>query len=61
MRPRANGYPAVATYTGAEDGLLHLHAIQTIEVEDGLIRRIVVFLDPGLGRSFGVPPVLEAA
>lgn len=58
---RANGYPAVASYTGAEDGLLHLHAIQTIEVEDGLIRRIVVFLDPGLGRSFGVPPVLDAA
>jgi RNA polymerase sigma-70 factor (ECF subfamily) len=57
----ANGYPALATYTGAGDGVVHLHAIQVLEVENGLIRRIVAFLDPHLGRSFGMPHVLEAA
>jgi RNA polymerase sigma-70 factor (ECF subfamily) len=57
----ANGYPALATYTGAGGGVFRLHAIQVLEVEKGLIRRIVVFLDPDLGRSFGMPQVLEAA
>jgi RNA polymerase sigma-70 factor, ECF subfamily len=54
----ANGYPALATYTGAGDGALHLHAIQVLEVEDGLIGRIVAFLDPDLGRNFAMPRVL---
>jgi RNA polymerase sigma-70 factor (ECF subfamily) len=57
----ANGYPALATYTGADDGVFHLHAIQVLEVENGHIGRIVVFLDPDLGQSFRVPQVLEAA
>jgi RNA polymerase sigma-70 factor (ECF subfamily) len=57
----ANGYPALATYTGAGDGEFHLHAIQVLEVERGLIGRIVAFLDPDLGPSFGMPAAIEAA
>jgi RNA polymerase sigma-70 factor, ECF subfamily len=54
----ANGYPALATYTDAGDGAFQLHAIQVLEVEGGLIRRVVAFLDPDLGRDFGIPRTL---
>lgn len=57
----ANGYPAVATYTEDGSGSLHLHAVQVLETVDGLISRIVVFLDPNLAAAFEVPAVLEGA
>ena len=46
----ANGQPAVAIYL---DG--RAHAIQVLDVRDGLVGGIVVFLDAGLFAYFGLP------
>jgi RNA polymerase sigma-70 factor (ECF subfamily) len=51
----ANGYPALAMYTAGDDGCLRAHGIHLIEQADRSITRIVVFLDPGLFRVFGLP------
>jgi RNA polymerase sigma-70 factor (ECF subfamily) len=65
-RPRAaiattaNGHPAIATYVESGPGRMSLHGIQVLEVADGLIDRIVVFLDPTLSDAFDVPPEIAA-
>jgi RNA polymerase sigma-70 factor (ECF subfamily) len=57
----ANGYPAAATYRAMPDGLFRPHGIQVIEIRDGRIARISVFLEPGLFPVFGLPETLAAA
>ncbi|MEV7074352.1 RNA polymerase subunit sigma-70 [Streptomyces sp. NPDC093990] len=54
----ANGCPAVATYSPAGDGSFVPHGIHVLEIRDGLIARIVVFLDGALFPSFGLPASL---
>jgi RNA polymerase sigma-70 factor (ECF subfamily) len=54
----ANGQPAVASYRLGPDGRHHAQSIQVLTVSDGLISRIVVFLDTGLFPAFGLPTVL---
>jgi RNA polymerase sigma-70 factor (ECF subfamily) len=56
----ANGYPAVATYTEADDGTFTAHAIQVVEPRGGLVARITVFLGDGLFPGFGLPLTLPA-
>jgi RNA polymerase sigma-70 factor, ECF subfamily len=55
---RANGCPAVAAYLLEDDGRLHAHSIQVLEIEDGGIARIYAFLEPRLLAAFGLPDVL---
>lgn len=54
----ANGFPAVATYSGRADGSFTAHAIHLLETEDGSISRVVVFLDTSLFPLFGLPTCL---
>jgi RNA polymerase sigma-70 factor (ECF subfamily) len=54
----ANGFPALAMYTGEEDGSFRAHGIHVIEQMDGAISRIVVFLNPELFPTFGLPTTL---
>jgi RNA polymerase sigma-70 factor (ECF subfamily) len=56
----ANGFPAVGSYVQAADGSFTAHGIHTLEVEDGLVTRIVVFLDEKLFPAFGLPATLPA-
>jgi RNA polymerase sigma-70 factor, ECF subfamily len=51
----ANGQPAFAGYTRAEDGSYHAHEVLVPTVTATGIARIVVFLDPDLIRMFGLP------
>ncbi|MDT4920437.1 MAG: polymerase sigma-70 factor, subfamily [Pseudonocardiales bacterium] len=59
VRMRANGCPATAAYQLADDGLLHAHSIQVLELVGGEIAHVYAFLDPGLFACFGLPPVWE--
>ena len=54
----ANGYPAIGTYHRRADGSFEPHGIQVIESKDGLIARIVTFLDARLFPAFGLPTSL---
>ncbi|SFC65384.1 RNA polymerase, sigma subunit, ECF family [Nocardioides terrae] len=56
----ANGHPAVATYVDAGSGRLAFHGVHVLEIAEGLIDRIVVFLDPTLAEAFEVPHELAA-
>jgi RNA polymerase sigma-70 factor (ECF subfamily) len=56
----ANGQPAFATYLVEVDGIARAHAIQVLDVADGKITRIVIFLDTGLFTTFGLPLVAAA-
>ncbi len=55
----ANGYPALAMYAGEADGSFHAHGIHVIEHKQGMISRIVVFLNPELFPTFGLPLTLS--
>lgn len=59
---RANGCPAAISYRRGEDGRDHVHAVHVIEMIDGRIARLYVFLDAlhddRLLRGFDVPAVL---
>ena len=57
VRTRANGCPATAAYQYGEDGLLHAHSIQVLELVDGKIAHVYAFLDPSLFACFGLPDV----
>jgi RNA polymerase sigma-70 factor (ECF subfamily) len=57
----ANGAPAVAVYRSRErGGRPRAFAIQVLDVVDGGISGIHVFLDPGLFELFGLPLELAA-
>jgi RNA polymerase sigma-70 factor, ECF subfamily len=56
----ANGFPAVGSYNEAADGSFVAHAIHVLEVENGVIAGIVVFLDGTLFPAFGLPATLPA-
>jgi RNA polymerase sigma-70 factor, ECF subfamily len=50
----ANGQPAFAAYLGDADGACRAHAIIVLSLAGPLITRIVIFLEPGLFRLFGL-------
>jgi len=54
----ANGYPALAMYAVDEAAFFQAHGIHLIEQAEGSIARIVVFLDPELFPTFGLPTTL---
>jgi RNA polymerase sigma-70 factor, ECF subfamily len=54
----ANGYPALAMYTGDDGGSFRAHGIHLVEQAAGSITRIVVFLDPALFPAFGLATTL---
>jgi RNA polymerase sigma-70 factor (ECF subfamily) len=56
----ANGLPALAMYAGEKDDSFHAHGIHVIEQMDGAITRIVVFLNPELFPTFGLPTSLPS-
>jgi RNA polymerase sigma-70 factor (ECF subfamily) len=51
----ANGQPAFAAYTCGDGGSYHAHEILVPAISKTGIARIVVFLNPGLFRMFGLP------
>jgi RNA polymerase sigma-70 factor, ECF subfamily len=51
----ANGQPAFAAYTRADDGSYHAHEVLVPTLSKTGIARIVVFLNPDLFRMFGLP------
>ncbi|HEY0817043.1 MAG TPA: RNA polymerase subunit sigma-70 [Pseudonocardia sp.] len=55
---RANGFPAMGSYSQAADGSFVAHGIHVLEVENGVLSRIVVFLDKDLFPGFGLPETL---
>ncbi len=55
----ANGYPALAMYAADADGSFRAHGIHLLEQVDGSIARIVVFLNPELFPTFGLPATLH--
>ena len=57
----ANGQPALAAYWRGPDGVRHAHAVQVLTVTAAQVARVVVFQDPGLFASFGLPRTLPAA
>jgi len=54
----ANGYPALAMYTGDDQGTFVAHSIHVVEQAADSITRIVAFLDPGLFPAFGLTTTL---
>jgi RNA polymerase sigma-70 factor (ECF subfamily) len=54
----ANGQPAVAAYLRGQDGAYHVHTLQVFTVTDQGISHNVVFQDPSLFATFGLPPRL---
>jgi hypothetical protein len=50
----ANGQPAFAAYLGHPDGGYRAHAMIVLTLTGALITRIVIFLEPGLFRLFGL-------
>ncbi len=56
---RANGQPALAEYVRDEDGVHRAAAIQVLDVADGRIAHIAVFVDKTLFALFGLPDVLD--
>lgn len=57
---RANGFPAVGSYSQAADGSFVAHGIHVLEVETGVLARVVVFLNGELFPAFGLPTTLAA-
>jgi RNA polymerase sigma-70 factor (ECF subfamily) len=59
---RANGCPAAISYRRGDDGRDHMHGVQVLEMIDGRIAHLYVFLDAlhdeRLLRGFDVPTVL---
>jgi RNA polymerase sigma-70 factor (ECF subfamily) len=56
----ANGQPAAAAYLRGGDGSYRAYGIVVLTVTTTGIAGIVVFADPGLFASFGLPQVLPA-
>jgi RNA polymerase sigma-70 factor (ECF subfamily) len=56
----ANGQPAAAVYLRGGDGSYRAYGIVVLTVTTTGIAGIVVFADPGLFASFGLPQVLPA-
>jgi len=54
----ANGFPAVATYATGPGERLVPHGLQVLEIEDGAIRRVIVFLGNDFGPGFDLPATL---
>jgi RNA polymerase sigma-70 factor (ECF subfamily) len=52
----ANGQPAFAAYRRGRDGTYEAHALQVLTVTATGVARLVIFLDPALFRTFGLPP-----
>ena len=50
----ANGQPAFAAYRRDPGGAWRAHAVLVLSLSPGGIARIVIFLDPGLFRRFGL-------
>ena len=57
----ANGQPALASYRREPDGSYRAHAIQILSTARGRVSRIVIFLDPDLFTTFGLPRTHQAA
>jgi RNA polymerase sigma-70 factor (ECF subfamily) len=57
----ANGQPAFAVYERERDGVYGAHAVIVLTVSGPGIARMVVFRDPGLFASFGLPRENQAA
>jgi RNA polymerase sigma-70 factor (ECF subfamily) len=53
----ANGRPGFATYHREADGVFRAHAIQVLTVTAGGVTEMMVFLDPALFPTFGLPLV----
>jgi RNA polymerase sigma-70 factor (ECF subfamily) len=53
----ANGGPALAAYAPDPEspGTVRAHSLQTFDVQQGLIRRSVAFVDPAYFAWFGLP------
>jgi RNA polymerase sigma-70 factor (ECF subfamily) len=58
---RANGQPALAAYTRAQDGGYDLNTLQIFTVTESGISRNTAFQDPGLFATFGLPDKITAA
>jgi RNA polymerase sigma-70 factor, ECF subfamily len=56
----ANGLPAAATYVATPDGRFAAHGLDVLEIEQGQITRITVFLDETLFPKFGLSMSLPA-
>ncbi len=56
---RANGQPAAAMYVRGADGVLRVHSLQVLTVEEGLVARITAFLDLRVPARFGMPEELS--
>ena len=56
---RANGCPALASYTLQADGTFTAHNVQVLEATGGEITHIYAFLDTELFRAFGLPESLR--
>jgi RNA polymerase sigma-70 factor (ECF subfamily) len=50
----ANGQPAFAAYQRESDGAYRAHAVIVLSLSPAGITRIVIFLEPGLFRRFGL-------
>ena len=57
----ANGQPALAIYSRAEDGTRRAYGVQVLALRNGRIASVVAFLDPGLFPGFGLSAELPAA
>ena len=57
----ANGQPALAAYTRAEDGGYTLHTLQVFTVTEAGVSRNTVFQDRELFRYFGLPERIPGA
>jgi RNA polymerase sigma-70 factor (ECF subfamily) len=55
---RANGQPATAAYLREDDGPFRAFAISVLTVEQGMVVRVVAFLDAGLFGTFGLPDLV---
>jgi RNA polymerase sigma-70 factor (ECF subfamily) len=51
----ANGQPALAAYAPEPGGGHRWHTLQVLSVRDGLVAANVVFADPRVFKSFGLP------
>jgi RNA polymerase sigma-70 factor, ECF subfamily len=57
----ANGQPAFAAYQRGRDGTFRAHAVLVLTLTATGIARVVIFLDPGLFGTFGLPQEYDAA
>jgi RNA polymerase sigma-70 factor (ECF subfamily) len=56
IRTSANAQPAVALYTGPDDGKRLLHSLHVLTVAAQGISRVVAFMDVGALHRFDLPP-----